>query len=115
MNKLSLCFITLILFSVSTLSFADSRCGFKVNSHPKEVTTKSVIDFNAEITKVFRLEDGSWLFLNEPSDQHNGLVGATIEELVQRDPTLCHIHDLAHGWVATRANKNEKWVRADGQ
>ncbi|PKM17616.1 MAG: hypothetical protein CVV11_15985 [Gammaproteobacteria bacterium HGW-Gammaproteobacteria-15] len=115
MNKLSSFFVTLLILSVSTLSFADSRCGFKVNSHPKEVTTRNVIDFHAEITRVFRLDDGSWLFLNEPSDQYNGLVGTTIEELVQRDPTLCSIHDLPHGWIATRANKNEKWVRSDGQ
>ena len=86
-----------------------------MNSHPKEVTTINVIDFNAEITKVLRLEDGSWLFLNEPNDQYIGLVGVTIEEIVQRDPSLCSLHDLPNGWVAKRGNKNEKWVRADGQ
>lgn len=111
MNKLKSIYVAVLFSTMSTLVLADPRCGFELMDHHKEITTQDVLELNAEITRVVRFDDGSWLFSNYPSGKHLDIVGVTIEELVKRDPSLCSLYDMPAGWVATRVNKNESWIR----
>ena len=81
------------------------------------ITSKDIVSGDEWISYVSHdKDDGSWQFLPPggptPEDQAAVVGLATILDL---DPTVGELNDLALGWCAWRETKDAPWQRARGQ
>ena len=75
------------------------------------LTTKRVTDLGATILFVYHDEDGAWQFID---DGHTEVEDAALVHLVHvvgAVPSIATLADLPRGWMATRAARDEPWVR----
>ncbi len=72
-------------------------------------TTRFVIEDNSEITYATHDHDGDWQFMsNDEFDESDARV-VSLEEILERDPTLLKLADLPLGYEASRNDKYSNW------
>jgi hypothetical protein len=63
-------------------------------------------------------DSGTWQFVNGHGDTENEAdrVTAHIQQLIERDPSICAVADMPNGWRARRQSEDAPWnVAADGE
>lgn len=75
------------------------------------VFSKSVLDRRSPILLVSHDEDDhGWQFLDGASDGLEELALAGLGHVLEIDPAIAELADLAPGFQATRASPDAKWV-----
>jgi hypothetical protein len=76
------------------------------------LTTKFVLD-GSPILRVYHDYDGGWQFHGSPNHPATADVGRVVSLgcMVGGDPSLVQLHDLPHGWCATRRSVDAPWAR----
>jgi hypothetical protein len=73
-------------------------------------TTKHVMVGNSPIVHVVHDEDGDWQFFGpEENVQDQDVMIVSLQQVVQRDPTVLELADLPRGAVATRVDQAAPW------
>lgn len=76
------------------------------------ITARQVVESAAPILLVARdAEDGGWQFLTGGPFQVADAMVVSLQSMVDRDPTLVELADLAPGWQATRKGTGMTWKR----
>jgi hypothetical protein len=75
-------------------------------------TTTFVLD-GSPILRVYHDYDGGWQFHGSPDHRATTDVARVVSlgSMVDRDPSLAQLHNLAWGWRATRDSVDAPWVR----
>jgi len=75
------------------------------------ITLKAVMANNAPILWVYHdLDDHGWQFLSTNDFSVDDAMVVSLENMIQRDPSLFTIADIQPGYHAYRATKNEDWI-----
>ncbi|MDQ0110683.1 hypothetical protein [Paenibacillus harenae] len=76
------------------------------------LTTKDVIENKRGILFVSHdADDGMWQFHSGTDVNMEDAMLVALEEIVELDPTITAVADLALGWVAWRDDKLSPWKR----
>lgn len=93
---------------------AKSKWPFDDPPNVATITVRQIVEGGAPILLVNRdSEDGGWQFLTGGNfDMDDGMV-VGLGEMVEHDPTIAHLADLAPGWQATRKRVGAPWRRSE--
>lgn len=76
------------------------------------LTTAFVLD-GSPVVRVYHNFDGGWQFHGSPDQPVTTEVGRVVSlgHMIGRDLSLAQLHDLPHGWRATRKSGDAPWIR----
>jgi hypothetical protein len=76
------------------------------------VTQRSVVNERRPILYVLRDSvAGQWMFLPDENPHIDIQIMVTIEDILKIDETIRELADLRPGWMATRVQKGQPWIR----
>lgn len=76
-------------------------------------TTRQVMIGNSPIVYVVHDEDGDWQFFGPDENvQDSDVMIVSLQQVVQRDPTVLEIANLPRSTVATRDDANTPWTKS---
>jgi hypothetical protein len=79
------------------------------------ITTRQVMEEDWPILLVTHDADEpkGWQFVNGHGDTDDKSSGIPVhpEHVIERDPSVTELADLQPGWQASRATKNDAWIR----
>ena len=85
-----------------------------MNNNIYVLTTKYVVYNDSFISLVLHDEEGDWQFLgNEDNLKEDDALVVSLEEILNHDPSLSAILDLAMGKQATRDSCDSVWIIQD--
>jgi hypothetical protein len=91
---------------------ADERWPFDQAPNVAALSTVYVIRRDAPILLVAHYEDDhSWAFMDGGSNSIKNAVTVSMQHIVNIDPTVRDVADLAPGWEAKRDRVGAEWVR----
>ncbi len=98
----------------ASAAFQTASWPFDQSPHTAAITTRQVLEENAEIRAVVHYsDDHSWAFLcGTTDDQADGRV-TTMAEAVGIDDSVRAVADLPPGWKAWRDRRGAEWQRAE--
>lgn len=76
-------------------------------------TTRHHLELGSPIVYVEHDEDGDWQFLTDDELTDDDARVLSLEDMLQRDPSLNELFDLDYGEFAKRAYKGDEWVRGE--
>lgn len=83
------------------------------------ITMRSVIEGREPMVYVTHdADDEGWQFLGPSEPILEDAVCVSLQEVLDRDPTVAEVSDLPLGWQARRDNPSAEWIREpmrDGQ
>lgn len=73
-------------------------------------TTKDILDRLQSILYVYHHEeDGAWEFSGEKNTKKENYVICSLEEIIERDPSILEISSIRLGYYASRIDDKSEW------
>ena len=73
-------------------------------------TTKFVIEDNSPLTYVSHDNEGDWQFFSQEDANESDARIVSLEEMIDRDPTINQILNIPTGKAAYRNNISDEWI-----
>lgn len=77
------------------------------------ITLKRILDNKSTIKYISHdAEDGMWQFLDGNEVEIDDSAIVSLQKILEYDPFIAKISDLALGWIAVRDDSSDQWVRS---
>ncbi len=85
---------------------------FKDKRTTSVLTIKQVIIENQPVLFVnHNKDDGTWQFFSRDNFKMKDAIVVSLQEIIEKDPTLNDLFDLPLGWQASRESVSDAWAR----
>ncbi|HEV3345204.1 MAG TPA: hypothetical protein VG125_32805 [Pirellulales bacterium] len=111
--QFSLAGILILAASITYFTMSREKWPFDDPPNVATISVRQIIDDGAPVLFVSHdVDDGAWQFLTGGEVSTADAMVISLEEMLERDPTLAELADLKCGWKAMRERVGAPWHRS---